>query len=127
MDNIFVKFFGVGLGIDCFWSRSRTLGLEIFQSRSRSWSWKNYRVSFSILFSTVLVSTTSLHGPRSKFTLAILLCLSKRHFSSSCLAILASNSKFQSYTVTCICKCKNQNEKTSTGQQYLGISGSRSR
>ena len=38
MDYIFVKFFGLGLGLslDCFWSRSQTLGLEILQSRFRS-------------------------------------------------------------------------------------------
>ena len=44
MDYNFVKYFGFGLGLalglDCFWSRSRPLGLEIWRSQSPSWSLK---------------------------------------------------------------------------------------
>ena len=54
MGYFFVKFFG--LGLDCFWPRSRTLGLEFCQSRSRSWSRKNYRVSVSEIFAKFVYS-----------------------------------------------------------------------
>ena len=54
MDRTFAKFFG--LNLDCFCSRSQTLGLETCRSQSRSWCWKNYWVSVS----TFVVSPTSL-------------------------------------------------------------------
>ena len=54
----FKKYSGLdlGLALDSFSSRSRTLGLKIFRSRSRSWSRKNFTVSVS----NHVVSTTSL-------------------------------------------------------------------
>ena len=44
---IFVKFFGLGLGLNCFFFRSRILDLKICRSRFWSWSRKNYRVLIS--------------------------------------------------------------------------------
>ena len=41
MDYIFVKFFGLDLGLKCFWSWFPTLGLEICRYRPRSWSQKD--------------------------------------------------------------------------------------
>ena len=49
MNYIFAKFFGLGLGLDCFWSRLNPFVLEICRSRSRSWSWKNYWVLILVL------------------------------------------------------------------------------
>ena len=57
---IFVKFFGLDHGLNCFWFRSRTLGLEIFRSQPWSWPRKNYRISVSVSVSKFAVSITSL-------------------------------------------------------------------
>ena len=52
------KYSGLDLGLDSFSSWSQTLGLEIFWSRSWSWSRKNFTVSVSV--SNHVVSTLSL-------------------------------------------------------------------
>ena len=59
MDYIFKNLSGLGLdlALDCFWSRSRNLGLEICQSQSRSWSRKNYRVLVSVWMFVILTKS----------------------------------------------------------------------
>ena len=57
---------GLGLDLDCFWSRSRTLGLEICRYRSRSRSRKNDQVFISVLVSTFVVTTASMISTNPK-------------------------------------------------------------